>query len=60
MERGIKIKELIKDEVCIGTYGLVELELVEFEKEIEMLKLENLALQSDKMDNMIQANESNL
>jgi hypothetical protein len=37
-ERSIKIKELIHEEVCMGTYGLVELELIEFEKEIELLK----------------------
>lgn len=30
----IKIKELISDEVCMGTYGLVELELLEMEKEL--------------------------
>ncbi len=28
----IKIKELIHDEVCMGTFGLVELELIEIEK----------------------------
>ena len=27
-----KIKSLIKDEVCLGTYGLVELELRQFSK----------------------------
>ncbi len=30
----IKIKELISDEVCMGTYGLVELELLEMEKDL--------------------------
>jgi hypothetical protein len=29
-----KIKGLIKDEVCMGTYGLVELELYNLEKKI--------------------------
>lgn len=29
----IKIKELLSDEVCMGTYGLVELELLEMEKD---------------------------
>jgi len=33
-ERTIKIKQLIHDEVCMGTYGLVEKELLEMEKEI--------------------------
>ena len=37
-ERTIKIKELIHDEVCMGTYGLVELELLEIEKEMEALQ----------------------
>lgn len=32
-ERSIKIKELIHSEVCMGTFGLVELELIELEKE---------------------------
>jgi hypothetical protein len=29
----IKIKELLSDEVCMGTYRLVELELLEMEKD---------------------------
>jgi len=37
-ENTIKIKGLIKDEVCLGTYGLVELELLDLEKKIEKLK----------------------
>ena len=37
-ERTIKIKGLIRDEVCMGTYGLVELELLEIEKEMEALR----------------------
>jgi hypothetical protein len=32
-EKIIKVKELIHEEVCMGTYGLVELELIEFEKQ---------------------------
>ena len=36
-ERSIRIKELIHEEVCMGTYGLVELELKEFDKEIKQL-----------------------
>jgi hypothetical protein len=30
----IKIKELICDDVSMGTYGMVELELLEMEKEL--------------------------
>ena len=37
-EHIIKVKELISDEVCLGTYGLVELELLEMEKELEILR----------------------
>lgn len=37
-ERTIKIKGLIKGEVCMGTYGLVELELLEIEKEMAELR----------------------
>ena len=36
-DRTVKIKELIHEEVCMGTYGLVELELLEIEKEMERL-----------------------
>ena len=31
----IEIKGLIRDEVCIGTYGLVELKLRELKKSVE-------------------------
>jgi hypothetical protein len=37
-DRSILIKSLINEEVCMGTYGLVELELKEFDKEIAELK----------------------
>lgn len=37
-ERAIKIKELIAEQVGMGTYGLVELELFEFDREIHELK----------------------
>lgn len=41
-ERSIKIKELISGKVDMGTFGLIELELIEFEKEItELKKLES-------------------
>ena len=36
-EKTIKIKGLIKGEVCMGTYGLVELELLDIEKELDVL-----------------------
>lgn len=36
--RSIRIKELIQDEVCMGTYGIIELHLQDFDKEIERLK----------------------
>jgi hypothetical protein len=38
--RTIKIKELIKGQVDMVTFGLVELELLNFEKEIEKLKIQ--------------------
>jgi hypothetical protein len=38
--RSIRIKELINNEVCMGTYGLVEIELKEFDKEKEFLESE--------------------
>ena len=50
-ERSIKIKELIQNEVCMGTFGLVELELIEFDKEIENLKHEIEELKNPKMKN---------
>ena len=34
----IKIKGLIKDEVCMGTYGLVELELFKIERQTALYK----------------------
>jgi hypothetical protein len=37
-ERSIKIKELISGQVDMGTFGLVELELIEFDKELHELK----------------------
>lgn len=36
--RSIRVKELISDEVCLGTFGLVELELKDFDRETEFLK----------------------
>jgi hypothetical protein len=41
-ERSIKIKELIHDQVDMGTFGLVELELMQFDKEIQQLKILNI------------------
>lgn len=38
--RTIKIKQLISNQVDMGTFGLVELELLDFEKEIEKLKIQ--------------------
>lgn len=37
-ERSVKIKELISGQVDMGTFGLVELELIEFDKELSELK----------------------
>jgi hypothetical protein len=31
--RSIRVKELIHDEVCMGTFGIVEIELIDFDKE---------------------------
>ena len=31
-KHSIRIKTLIHEEVCMGTYGLVELELIEMDK----------------------------
>jgi hypothetical protein len=42
----IKIKELISDEVCMGTFGLVELELLEMEKDF-LDQLQNTSSNSD-------------
>jgi tRNA(Ile2) C34 agmatinyltransferase TiaS len=41
-KRSIRIKELIGDQVDMGTFGLVELELQAFDKEIAELKNCNL------------------
>lgn len=37
-ERSIRIKELLPDTLDMGTFGLIELELIEFDKRIEQLK----------------------
>ena len=42
----IKIKELISDEVCMGTFGMVELELLEMEKDF-LDQLQNTSSNSD-------------
>jgi len=42
----IKIKKLISDEVCMGTFGLVELELLEMEKDF-LDQLQNKSSNSD-------------
>ena len=42
----IKIKELISDEVCMGTFGMVELELLEMEKDF-LDQLQNTSPKSD-------------
>jgi len=34
-KRIVNIKNLISDDVCMGTYGLVELELLAMEKELK-------------------------
>ena len=38
--RSIRVKELIHDEVCMGTFGIVEIELKDFDKEKEFLESE--------------------
>ncbi len=38
--RSIRVKDLIHDEVCMGTFGLVEIELTDFDKEINFLESE--------------------
>lgn len=38
--RSIRVKELINNEVGVGTYGLVEIELQGFDKEKEFLESE--------------------
>lgn len=42
----IKIKKLISDEVCMGTFGMVELELLEMEKDF-LDQLQNKSSNSD-------------
>ena len=42
----IKIKELVSDEVCMGTFWLVELELLEMEKDFSE-QLQNTSSNSD-------------
>ena len=42
----LKIKELISDEVCMGTFGLVELELLEMEKDFPNQRIENTSSNS--------------
>ena len=37
-ERSIRIKELISGQLDMGTFGLVELELIEFDKDLNELK----------------------
>ena len=37
-DRSIRVKELIHEEVGMGTHGLVELELQEFDKRIDELQ----------------------
>lgn len=49
-ERTIKIKKLIHDEVCMGTYGLVELELIEIEKEMEALRQLSVMQRSEQLN----------
>ena len=54
-KRSIEIKRLIKDEVCLGTYGLVELELKDIEKDndqrlIEFIKYYHKNYFSDDVD----------
>lgn len=53
-DRSIKVKELIGDQVGMGTYGLVELELKEFDKRIKELEA-RIAM----LNKYIDANESN-
>ena len=39
-ENSIRIKELIKEEVCMGTYGLVELELLSLDNKLQGVEAE--------------------
>lgn len=48
-ERAIRIKELLHDHVNMGTYGLVELELIDYDDEIRKLKeFNNIKSECDK------------
>lgn len=38
--RSIRIKDMIHEEVCMGTFGLVEIELKDFDKERKFLESE--------------------
>ena len=38
--RSIRVKEIIHEEVCMGTFGIIELELKDFDREIEFLQSE--------------------
>lgn len=38
--RSIMIKEIIHAEVCMGTFGVVETALTDFDKEVDFLKSE--------------------
>jgi len=58
-ERTIKIKELIHNEVCMGTYGLVELELLEIEKEMEALKKTQCSCKQKTSSNITQISTRN-
>ena len=48
-ERTKKIKELISGQVDMGTFGLVELELLEIEKENESFRNHALAQRGEKL-----------
>ena len=47
-KRSIRVKSLIHEEVCLGTCGLVELELKDFDSEIELLKEQVQRLDKEK------------
>jgi hypothetical protein len=52
-ERSIRIKELISGQVDMGTFGLVELELIEFDKELHELKKLRVADVSNRRELLI-------
>jgi len=52
-KRSISIKKLIKEEVSMGVYGLVELELMGFDNEISTLKKTIDRLESEKLKTYI-------